>query len=139
MRSITLHVAVLALAASSLGCASQPKPSPVATPVVTPVVANDATTPPAATQPELSTGAPRAPDAAETGLRFAVEPVDAQIAIDGRPYGAVAELAGQGGILNLAPGIYQVSLKATGYVTWRAEVALRAGTETLRVQLTKKP
>jgi hypothetical protein len=75
----------------------------------------------------------------ETGLLFAVEPADALISIDDRPYGTVAELAGQQGILNLAPGIYQVSLKASGFVTWRAEVALRTGTETIRVKLAKKP
>jgi hypothetical protein len=74
-----------------------------------------------------------------TGLVFAVEPPQAQISVDGQPYGTVADLAAREGLLPLAPGIYQVSLKAAGYTTWRAEVAVRSGTEPIRVTLVKKP
>jgi hypothetical protein len=48
----------------------------------------------------------------------------------------VSELAS--GVLGLAPGIYQVSLRAPGYVTWRAEVAVRAGREKIEVRLSRK-
>ena len=41
-------------------------------------------------------------------------------------------------MLGLAPGIYQVSLKAPGYVTWRAEVAVRAAREKIEVRLARK-
>jgi hypothetical protein len=74
-----------------------------------------------------------------TGLVFAVEPREAQISVDGQPYGTVADLAPRDGVLPLAPGIYQVSLKAPGYTTWRAEVAIRSGTEPIRVTLVRKP
>jgi hypothetical protein len=68
-----------------------------------------------------------------------VSPADAEISIDGAPRGAVADLADRSGLLPLAPGIYQVSLKAPGYVTWRAEVALGAKVETIKVNLVPKP
>jgi hypothetical protein len=118
------------LAAGALACATGPKPTGA---------------PPASATPAPSAGAPaaveapRAPNAPSTGLVFAVEPADAQIAIDGAPHGTVADLAAQGGLLPLAPGIYQVSLKAPGYATWRAEVALGASNETIRVNLVKRP
>lgn len=59
--------------------------------------------------------------------------------MDGQPYGTVAELASRGGVLALAPGIYQVSLRAPGFATWRAEVAVRTGTESIRVKLSRNP
>lgn len=114
------------LAAAATACASAPRPPPA------PVPAPSAAAPPAAP-------APRAPSAPETGLLFEVEPAQAEIAVDGQPYGTVAALASRGGVLALAPGIYQVSLRAAGYATWRAEVAVRAGTEPIRVKLTRKP
>jgi hypothetical protein len=119
-RSIPTFLAVV-----SLACASAPKPAPgpEQAPAAAPVAAP----------------APRAPAAAATGLVFAVEPREAQISVDGQPYGTVAGLAGRDGLLPLAPGIYQVSLKAPGYATWRAEVAIRSGTEPIRVTLVKKP
>jgi len=111
--------------AASLACASAPKPAPAPAPA------------PAAAPAPAPT--PRAPAAAVTGLVFAVEPRQAQISVDGRPYGTMADLAARDGLLPLAPGIYQVSLKAPGYATWRAEVAIRSGTEPIRVTLVKKP
>jgi hypothetical protein len=137
LRPVTLRVSALAcLAAGALGCASTPKPAPAAG--TEPAVAPTAPTAPTTPSEQGSPAAARAP-ASESGLRFAVEPADAEISVDGRAFGTVAELAGQGGILNLAPGIYQVSLKAAGFVTWRAEVALHSGTETIRAKLAKKP
>ncbi len=123
---ITTSLAAL-LAATAVGCASAPAPTPVPAPA--------AAKPP----PPPAAAAPRAPSAPETGLLFEVEPAEAQIAVDGQPYGTVAQLAARGGVLALAPGIYQVSLRAPGYATWRAEVAVRTGTEPIRVKLTKKP
>ncbi len=119
---ITRHIGAI-LAAAAMACASTPRPAPTPTP---------APPPPAAP-------APRAPSAPETGLLFEVEPAAAEIAVDGQLYGTVRELAARGGVLALAPGIYQVSLKAPGYATWRAEVAVRTGTEPIRVKLAKKP
>lgn len=73
------------------------------------------------------------------GLLFQVEPREAQITIDGKPFGRVSDLAGTGGLLALDPGLYQVSLKAPGYVTWRAEVAVRGDqAEPIRITLSKR-
>jgi len=128
LQSRTTRHSVLTFAAVlSLACASAPKPAPA------PVQA------PAAPPAPVASPTPRAPAAAVTGLVFAVEPPHAQISVDGQPYGTVADLAARDGVLPLAPGIYQVSLKAPGYATWRAEVAIRAGTEPIRVTLAKKP
>lgn len=71
-----------------------------------------------------------------TGLELSVEPASAEIFVDGDSRGVVADLSS--GILGLAPGIYQVSLKAPGHVTWRAEVAVRAGREKIAVRLATK-
>jgi hypothetical protein len=119
------------LVAGSLGCATAQKPAaaPAAAPVTAPASAPAAPPGPA----------PRAPDAAVTGLLFAVDPPAAEISIDGAPRGAVADLADRNGLLPLAPGIYQVSLKAPGFVTWRAEVALGTKVESIKVNLVRKP
>jgi hypothetical protein len=140
LRPNTVRFSLLALAAAgALACASAPRPPVATAPAPAPVSpAAEATT--AAPQPATAPGtAPRAPDAIDSGLAFSVEPAEAEIAIDGRAVGTVADLSTNGGLLRLAPGIYQVSLKATGFVTWRAEVALRSGTETIRVKLARKP
>jgi hypothetical protein len=120
----------------TIGCASTPAPRPsgASGPAAASQAASAEPAAPAAPAEE-----PRAPDAIATGLVFAVAPQEAQISIDGSPRGAVADLSSRGGLLPLAPGIYQVSLKAPGYATWRAEVALRTGTETIRVNLARKP
>ncbi|HET6922747.1 MAG TPA: PEGA domain-containing protein [Anaeromyxobacteraceae bacterium] len=120
---ITRSLAAI-LAAAAMACASAPRPPPAPT---------------SAPAPSPAAVAPRAPSAPETGLLFDVEPAEVQIAVDGRLQGTVAELASRGGVLPLAPGIYQVSLRAPGYATWRAEVAVRAGSEPIRVRLTKNP
>lgn len=138
MRPVAILHSSLALSlAASLACATAPKPSSATSRATAPASAPAAAVaPPPQREPDPA-AAPRAPDAVESGLLFAVEPREAEIAVDGRPLGTVADLSE--GLLRLAPGIYQVSLKATGYVTWRAEVALRSGTETIRVKLSKKP
>ena len=112
----------------SVACASAPaeRPPPSAPPAPAP-----------ATAPSPLPAAP-AP-AAATGLAFSVSPREAEIAIDGQPSGTVADLAAAGGVLILPPGIYQVSLKSAGYVTWRAEVAVRSSVERIDVKLVKKP
>jgi glucose/arabinose dehydrogenase len=90
---------------------------------------------PAAPAPAARAPAPSAPLPA-TGLELAVEPATAEVLVDGEPRGLVDELAS--GVLGLPPGIYQVSLRAPGHVTWRAEVAVRAGRERIEVRLARK-
>ncbi len=93
----------------------------------------------AAPPPDKGTTVAPGPGAAPlpaTGLEFAVEPTSAEVLVDGETRGTVSALAS--GVLGLAPGIYQVSLKAPGYVTWRAEVAVRAGREKIEVRLARK-
>ncbi len=113
--------AALALAACAGGKAAPPPAAkaPVAGPVEAPAVAAE----PARPLPA-------------TGLELSVEPASAEIFVDGEARGVVADLSS--GVLGLAPGIYQVSLKATGYVTWRAEVAVRSGREKIEVRLSRK-
>lgn len=116
---------VALLAALATGCASAKTAS--SRPPVSPA-------PAAVAEP----AAPAAPGVS-IGLLFVVEPRDAQIFLDGEERGTVAGLAATGGVLTLAPGIYQVSLKSPGYVTWRAEVAVRSARERIEVKLVKKP
>jgi hypothetical protein len=114
------------VAALTAACASAPARPPPAPPPAAP-----------ASAPAAIPTAP--PSAAATGLAFAVEPREALISIDGGARGTVADLAGSGGVLSLPPGIYQVSLASPGYVTWRAEVAVRSAVERIDVRLVKKP
>ena len=111
---------LVALTAACASAPARPPPPPPAAPVAVPAP-------------------PRPASAAATGLAFAVEPREARIAIDGEARGTVADLAGSGGVLSLPPGIYQVSLASPGYVTWRAEVAVRSAVERIDVRLVKKP
>lgn len=99
------------------GAATRPSPSPVA-PAAAPAVRATSRALPA------------------TGLELAVQPASAQVFVDGEPRAVVADL--DGGVLGLPPGIYQVSLSAAGYATWRAEVAVRAGRERIEVQLARR-
>jgi len=120
MHTRLLLVALLALAACAGGKVVPPA-APAAAPVTTPAAA----APVAAPSP-----------LAVSGLEFVVEPATAQILVDGDRRGSVAELAS--GVLGLAPGIYQVSLSAPGYVPWRAEVAIRTGRERIEVTLARR-
>lgn len=72
------------------------------------------------------------------GLEFAVDPAAAEIFVDGQRRGTVDDLAATGGILALPPGIYQVSLKAAGRTTWRAEVAVGTARERIEVKLLRR-
>jgi hypothetical protein len=63
-----------------------------------------------------------------------VAPPDAQVFINGRSVGKVAELKGSGTV-RLSPGLYRVSVERVGFQTWRAEVAVRGGVEPIEVKL----
>lgn len=93
--------------------------------------------PPPAAKAPLPATAPAAPaPLPATGLELSVEPPGTEVFVNGETRGAVSALPS--GVLGLAPGIYQVSLKAPGYVTWRAEVAVREGRERIDVSLARK-
>ncbi len=119
---LPLRLAGLASIASLIvGCATarpQPEPRPQA-PEATPVTA--------APVPEAAPSQP-------TGIRFSVEPPDAQIFVNGRSVGAVSSLA-DAGTVRLSPGLYRVSVERVGFQTWRAEVAVRGGVEPIEVKL----
>jgi hypothetical protein len=70
-----------------------------------------------------------------SGLFFSVTPTDAEIFIDGKARAKVADLEASGGVLSIKPGIYQVSLKRHGFVTWRAEVTVGDGAEAIQVTM----
>ena len=92
--------------------------------------------------PDLSgadAGAVIPPGPTGPGLIVKVEPTDAELIIDGRSYGAVAQLETRDGLLPLKSGIYQVSVKRAGYAPWRAEVTVNDRPETLQVTLVRKP
>ena len=72
------------------------------------------------------------------GLIIHVEPDDAEVIIDGESLGIASKLDLQNGLLPLRPGIYQVNLKRSGFVSWRAEVTVNDKPETILVTL-KKP
>lgn len=97
----------------------------------------EAARPPAAAAASAPRPVPGAPPAVPAGLVFTVEPADAEVFIDGRPLGRASDLPG-GGLVALPSGLYQVSLKRAGYATWRAEVAVRAAPEPIRVTLLRK-
>lgn len=90
---------------------------------------------PAATVEQPAAASP----VAKPGLLLQVEPVQAEVMIDGKSLGRVSDLTSAGGLVALDPGLYQVSLKCPGYVTWRAEVAVRSGqAEPIHVTLNKR-
>jgi hypothetical protein len=123
----TIRLLPVAVAAAGLACAPARPPATLAPPPAAPATPPPAAAPPTAASP-----------AAGTGLAVTVEPIDAEILIDGRPYGKVSELP-PGGFVPLQPGLYQVSLRRAGFATWRAEVALRSGVEPIRVVLARRP
>ncbi len=109
-----------------------------------------ATTPTRPAEPEVSANEQPAPPPAEeakaapaaeegSGIRFSVTPEDSQITLNGKSMGKVSDLSITGGFVPLGPGIYQVSLKREGFLTWRAEVTVSQHTEPLHVELVKKP
>lgn len=124
VRELALGLTVISLAFTVVACAAtQPRtlvPAPVQP---APIVEHEA-------QPVQSQG---------SGLSFAVEPADAVILIDGTPAGKVRDLDSTHGFLKVKPGIYQVSLKCKGFVTWRAEVTVGEGTEAIHVTMGMSP
>jgi hypothetical protein len=113
----TTVVAVLGLLS---GCATL---APTSTPVERPTVA--------VAQPVEA----RAIVKQGSGLSFSVSPRDAEILVDGKARGKVSDLENSGGLLEIKPGIYQVSLKRRGFVTWRAEVTVGNGAEAIQVTM----
>jgi len=71
------------------------------------------------------------------GLLVHVEPVDAELLIDGESQGTVSSAPVKSFFFSLRPGIYQVALKRPGYVQWRAEVTIRENPEAVNVTLVK--
>ncbi len=103
-------------------CASaRPQPEPAPPPRLPPAPVAIGATPEAAPEPLA-------------GIRFSVEPRDAQLFINGRSVGTVAGLK-ESGTVRLSPGLYRVSVERVGFQTWRAEVAVRGGVEPIDVRL----
>ena len=91
---------------------------------------------PALTNPQPPVVVTRAAPAIEhAGLKFKVEPPDAEIFINGKSMGRANSL--QAGLLDLGPGLYQVSVKKAGFQTWRAEVAVKETPEPIDVILAR--
>lgn len=89
--------------------------------------------PPAPAPAEPAPASSPAPEVQGPGLSFEVEPPDAELILDGESRGPVPQ-----GVLLLPPGVYQVSLKASGYATWRAEVSVGTRVERVKVQLPRR-
>ena len=119
MRNFSMVSALLAIALAAACATSSPAPASKAATTAT------ATTP--------------APASQGSGLTFTVKPTDAEIFIDGTSTGKVTDLSGSQGFLKVKPGIYQVSLKRQGFVTWRAEVTVGEGTEAIHVNMVEGP
>ncbi|MBU8897828.1 PEGA domain-containing protein [Corallococcus sp. M34] len=73
------------------------------------------------------------------GLRFDVQPGAARVFVDGHAVGTAASLRDAGGLLSLAPGVHQVSIRHAGYATWRAEVTVGEEAEAIQVRLLQDP
>ncbi|RKH06029.1 PEGA domain-containing protein [Corallococcus sp. CA047B] len=71
-----------------------------------------------------------------TGLRFDVMPEGARVFVDGRAVGFARQLES---LVTLAPGVHQVSVRAAGHATWRAEVMVGDRPEPIQVTLTASP
>ena len=87
---------------------------------------------------------PEVPEEAEesapkaTGLRFEVQPADAEVSIGGGAYESAVDSNGGARTVALPPGLYQVSIRRLGYATWRAEVSVEDGIEVIRVSLVQR-
>ena len=86
---------------------------------------------PATSEPAQASSQP----AVTSGIRFLVEPDDAEIFVGDEPKGSAQTLASAGGVLALSPGDYAITLKRDGFKTWRAEVALTGQVEVLEVKM----
>jgi hypothetical protein len=74
-----------------------------------------------------------------TGLRFIVEPPNAELFVDGQSRGSVTALDTKDGVLVLEPGVYAISFKQPGYSTWRAEISVDEGVQNIKVVMEKAP
>lgn len=110
LRAVALAVVVLLVACRT----AKPRPEQAVTPAS------------AVTEAPPAEGKP--------GLRFRVEPPDAEVIIDEQSYGPAAQLTD----IALAPGIYRVAVKAPGHTTWRMEVAVGSRMETLQIVLPRR-
>jgi hypothetical protein len=69
------------------------------------------------------------------GLRFLVTPPEAEVVVNGDRLGTAGDLARPDALVKVAPGIHRVVLRAPGYQTWRAEVAVEEAVELIQVGL----
>jgi hypothetical protein len=69
-----------------------------------------------------------------SGMRFEIEPSDAEVIVDGKTLGKASELMGRG-MLDLEPGIHQIMIRHEGFETARVEVTITGTTETLQLSL----
>jgi len=69
------------------------------------------------------------------GLVLEVEPVDAEVEIDGTSRGSAAELQA----VQLEPGAHQIIIRKAGHETWRGEVEITTRSEKIQVRLVPAP
>lgn len=88
------------------------------------------TTPPT----PIAGGTKPAPAATSTtiGLALTVTPADAEVLIDGVPYG---KASGLDSTVELSPGLYTLTVEKAGYVSYRVEFSVGDKTEAFVVQL----
>jgi hypothetical protein len=115
-----LRLALLVSAASLFAACASARPQPESHP--------------AEAAPAIVAPVAEPPPPALSGIRFSVDPPDAQVFVDGRSMGQASALAGAGTV-KLLPGLYRVSVERAGFQTWRAEVAVRVGVEAIEVKL----
>jgi len=104
----------------------------------TPVPVPDKVAPPPPPADVAEEQAPVEPAPQATGLRFEVQPAEAEIVIGGESYGSAVDSDGASRVVSLPPGLYQVSIRHAGYTTWRAEVSVSDAMEIIRVSLVKR-
>lgn len=115
------------IVAWTIGCASAPPPAPEFAP-------------PAFTAPEPEPDPPPPFECpASRGLCFRVVPPSAELTVNDDTHGRLDEIGQDGQLfLELAAGIYQVTLRAPEYETWRGEVSVQDQTEMIEVTLTPR-
>jgi len=80
-----------------------------------------------------------APCPEEPGLCFRVTPPTAALTINGEAAGTIQDLVNDNFFMKRPRGIYQISVSAEGFVTWRAEVSISESVETISVNLESVP
>jgi hypothetical protein len=71
------------------------------------------------------------------GIRFDIEPSDAEVVVDGESLGSASELMARG-LLDLEPGIHQIMIQHEDFETARVEVTVAETTEVLQLSLRRK-